>query len=218
MANYLSQPRQGIALNSWLLAQCSKSYPCPGGSWKMQEFWQQQLCWSRAVANAALLTLPMCFFFSCNETSHSQELFLPKVSPTSGPGDILNGKHRTSTKLSVKQEGTHHGRRGCKTTLWEYEDPQDASKEKSLPIFDLCGHHYPTDKNLHWICGWMIPAKHLYLVQKGILNYSTCALQFWDGLRRARKFIAFSRDILCEYRVLEFHKGCFREAEAPSIL
>lgn len=62
MANYLSQPGQGIALNSWLLALCSKSYPCPGGSWKMQEFCQQQLCWSRAVANAALLTLPSAPF------------------------------------------------------------------------------------------------------------------------------------------------------------
>lgn len=115
-------------------------------------------------------------------------------------------------KDTLKQEGRQNN------SLWEYGDPQDAWKEQKLRIFDLCGHYYPIDKNLHWISGWMIPAKHLHLVQKGILDYSTCARQFWDGLGRARKFTAFFRDSLCEYRALEYHKGCFREVEAPSIL
>lgn len=139
-----------------------------------------------------------------------------KGEPHIGAGGILKVKYRTSHKKERRHTPWQEGMQN--NSLWEYEDPQDALKEQNLPIFHLCGHHYPTDKNLHWISGWMTPVKHLPLVQKGILNYSTCALQFWDGLGRAGKFIAFSRDILCEYSVLEFHKGCFREVEAPSIL
>lgn len=58
----------------------------------------------------------------------------------------------------------------------------------------------------------------LYSVCTGILNGSARALQFWDRLGTAWKFMAFSRDAPYEYRALESHKGVFREVEASSVL
>lgn len=93
-----------------------------------------------------------------------------KGEPHSRARDILNVKHRTSHWTMPRKKGHTKAGGNAKQLPLEYEDPQDAWKEQELQIFNLCGHQYLTDKNVHWISGWMIPAKHLHLVQKGILN------------------------------------------------
>lgn len=187
----------------------------------MQEFCQQQLCWSRAVANAAL---------SITDTAHvllfqlQRDVALLGVISSKAEPHIRARRHPECqtqdfplNSLSRKKGHTKAGGDAKQVCLgiWVSTGCLEGAEASYLwSLWSALPHRQKFTPDF-WLDD---PSKAPASCTEWNFKLLKLCLQFWDRLGRARKFIAFSRDILCEYRASEFHKGCFSEVEAPSIL
>lgn len=155
----------------------------------MQEFCQQQLCLSTAVANTELSVAKtgcMCLLAAMGLRLHTVRNHLfQRETPRKGQETSWIWDTGFDIKPFVKKAGRHWNSRGCilqSKTVWESGEPSmgglwDVTSHifvvTSVPQVENLSRFFPLVFCLH---GPSKPPAALYNIHKGIINCSVCTV------------------------------------------